>query len=108
MGAPGCPEFAFCTASMARVRMVLMLRMSSCLAVTSVCSLATIVDFSTGYSLHSRVKNASIAKPRSFGKDHPRQAVYQVPGNRPFSRIGNVPRTIKNHPPNPVRSLQLR
>src|SRR5271170_2141885 len=41
MGAPGWPELAFCTASMARVRMVLMLRVVSCLLVRA-CSLATI------------------------------------------------------------------
>ena len=32
MGAPGWPEFAFCTASIARVRMVLMLRSVQLLA----------------------------------------------------------------------------
>ena len=40
MGAPGCPEFACCTASMASVRMVLMHNVSSCLLV-NVCSLVT-------------------------------------------------------------------
>src|SRR6478609_6829677 len=41
MGAPGCPEFACCTASIARVRMVLMHSVSSCLPVAKVCSVAT-------------------------------------------------------------------
>src|SRR5579864_7951001 len=40
MGAPGCPELACCTASIAKVRIVLMHRVSSCLPVTKVCSLA--------------------------------------------------------------------
>src|ERR1700720_3581606 len=39
MGAPGCPEFACCTASIARVRIVLMHSASSCLPVAKVCSL---------------------------------------------------------------------
>src|SRR5580658_10643935 len=41
MGAPGWPELACCTASMARVRIVLMDSVSSCFPVTNVCSLAT-------------------------------------------------------------------
>ena len=40
MGAPGCPELACCTASIASVRMVLMHNVSSCLLV-NVCSLVT-------------------------------------------------------------------
>src|SRR5580658_10410639 len=39
MGAPGWPELACCTASMARVRIVLMDSVSSCFPVTNVCSL---------------------------------------------------------------------
>src|SRR5216683_1222146 len=39
MGAPGCPEFACCTASIAKVRMVLMHSISNCLPVAKVCSL---------------------------------------------------------------------
>src|ERR1700722_8097040 len=41
MGAPGWPELACCTASMARVRIVLMDSVFSCFPVTNVCSLAT-------------------------------------------------------------------
>src|SRR5215472_9217491 len=41
MGAPGCPEFACCTASIARVRMVLMQSVSNCCPVAKTCSLAT-------------------------------------------------------------------
>src|ERR1700730_73372 len=39
MGAPGCPEFACCTASIARGRIVLLHSASSCLPVAKVCSL---------------------------------------------------------------------
>src|ERR1019366_7146786 len=41
MGAPGCPLLACCTASIAKVRIVLMHSVSSCLPVTTACSLAT-------------------------------------------------------------------
>ena len=41
MGAPGCPEFACWTASMASVRIVLMQSVSSFCPVTKTCSLAT-------------------------------------------------------------------
>src|SRR5208283_60339 len=41
IGAPGWPLLACCTASIARVRMVLMDSVSSCLPVTTACSLAT-------------------------------------------------------------------
>src|SRR5712691_7132805 len=41
MGAPGWPLLACCTASIARVRIVLMHSVSSCLPVTNACSLAT-------------------------------------------------------------------
>jgi len=46
IGVPGCPEFACWTASIDKVRMVLMLRVSRCLLVSNVCSLATIERFS--------------------------------------------------------------
>src|SRR5271157_286684 len=39
MGAPGCPLLACCTASIARVRIVLMLNVSNCLPVTTAGSL---------------------------------------------------------------------
>src|SRR5580692_3354248 len=38
MGAPGCPEFAFCTASIARVRIVLMHSVSRLGCFSNVCS----------------------------------------------------------------------
>src|SRR5271166_909309 len=41
MGAPGCPLLACCTASIAKVRIVLMHSVSNCLPVTTACSLAT-------------------------------------------------------------------
>src|ERR1700724_3869070 len=41
MGRPGWPEFACCTASIARVRIVLMQSVSSCCPVAKTCSLAT-------------------------------------------------------------------
>src|SRR6266446_6623634 len=39
IGAPGCPLLACCTASIARVRIVLMHSVSSCVPVTTACSL---------------------------------------------------------------------
>src|ERR1022692_1631381 len=41
MGAPGCPLLACWTASIAKVRIVLMHSVSSCFPVTTACSLAT-------------------------------------------------------------------
>src|ERR1700757_2888538 len=41
MGAPGWPELACCTASIARVRIVLIESVSSCCPVAKTCSLAT-------------------------------------------------------------------
>src|ERR1700690_2709578 len=39
MGAPGCPRFACCAASIAWVRIVLMHSVSNCVPVTTACSL---------------------------------------------------------------------
>src|SRR5579863_5428579 len=76
MGAPGWPEFAFCTASIASVRMVLMLRVSSCLPVSRVCSLATI-----GVLPSDEVIGVVQPLPHISGTENggrvPHQAVYQ-------------------------------
>src|SRR4051812_6463303 len=63
MGAPGWPEFACCTASIARVRIVLMLSVSSCLLVRKVCSLATIA---CPFRQHPAEKIATDAKGGSL------------------------------------------
>src|SRR5271170_2885047 len=62
MGAPGWPEFACCTASIAKVRMVLMLRVSSCLLVSNACSLATIESVSFERSDQSQASGDSASR----------------------------------------------
>src|SRR5580704_16809661 len=67
MGAPGCPEFACCTASIARVRKVLILRVSSCWLESNVCSVATIERVSFG-RLDQTVAGRKLSRIRQFTK----------------------------------------
>src|SRR5215471_2418164 len=79
MGAPGWPELAFCTASIARVRMVLMLKISSCLLESRVCSLATIVGFSLQTSDHC----INAANPYNLLQPE------KIPHIRQFTKLSN-------------------
>src|SRR6202043_1779590 len=82
MGAPGWPELACSTASIASVRIVLMLSVSSCCAVAKTCSLATMrIPSSTGRLLYRREWPIAI-RVTDYRKGSGCRKVYPFPGGR--------------------------
>src|SRR5215469_229158 len=82
MGAPGCPEFACWTASMASVRMVLMHSVSSCLPLTTVCSPTTMRYSSPHFVETMRIPYPNVStlirvRPGGVGFSPPGLRVYQ-------------------------------